>query len=197
MLRREASLDTKICFICRSEQNELIQVGNDQLIFEICSPCITARTKNKKIPKRYTNRYLSREYGITLEEYDKLKKNQRNLCAVCQNPATSAHSLVIDGGPKKIHGLLCAACYLAMGVLGRSPTAVIGAIKYLESANINHSMRQISLLVEDGHDIIVNANGFANWEILASLYRAIEKLENPFLNQMDFEDEEEEEEGEE
>lgn len=194
MARKEASLDTKICFVCRSEQAELIQVGNDQLIFDICSSCIAARTKNKKVPKKYTDRYLNKEYGITLEGYEKLKKNQRDLCAVCQKSATNPHSLVVDGGPNKVHGLLCSACYLAMGILGKSPTAVIGAIKYLESANINHSMRQITLLVEDGHDIIVSANGFANWELLASLYRAIEKIENPFLNHIDDLDEEEEEE---
>ena len=54
-------------------------------------------------------------------------------------------------------------------------------------------MRQITLLVQDGHDIIVSANGFANWELLASLYRAIEKIENPFL-QIEMEEEEEEDE---
>lgn len=191
-------MDTKICFVCRSEQNELIQVGNGELNFDICSSCISARTKSsKKIPKKYTNRFLDREYGITLEEYEKIKKRQRDLCAVCQNSATNPHSLVVDGGPNKIYGLLCSACYLAMGILGKSPTAVIGAIKYLESANINHSMRQITLLVEDGHDIIVSANGFANWELLASLYRAIEKIENPFLTSIDDLEEEEEEEDEE
>lgn len=193
MKRREASLDTKICFVCRSEQDELVQVGNGELIFDICSPCITARTKNsKKIPKRYTNRFLNKEYGITLEEYDKLKKNQRNLCAVCQSPATNSHSLIVDGNNKKINGLLCSSCYLAINILSKSPVSAIGAIKYLEASNINHSIRQINLMVEDGHDIIMTANGFANWETLASLYRAIEKIENPFLN-LELEEEEEEE----
>lgn len=195
MQRREASLDTKICFICRAEQDELIRVSNEQLVFDICASCISARTKNsKKIPKKYTNKYLNKEYGISLEDYDKLKKQQKDLCAVCQDIATNPHSLVVDGGPNKIYGLLCSSCYLVMGILGKSPTSVIGAIKYLEAANINHSMRQISLLVEDGHDIIISANGFANWELLASLYRAIEKVENPFLNHIDDLEEEEEEE---
>ena len=185
-------METKICFICRSEQDNLVQVSNEELIFDICASCINARTK-KRIPKRYTNKYLNREYGISLEDYEKLKKEQKNLCAVCQTSVQGNHSLVIDGGPDKIYGLLCSACYLAIGILGKSPASVLGAIKYLEAANFNHLMRQITLLVQDGHDIIVSANGFANWELLASLYRAIEKIENPFL-QIEMEEEEEEDE---
>lgn len=173
-------MSDEICFVCRSDKNELVEVANSDVKLAICSTCIS--TRSKKVPPKYNNRVLKKDYGITLEDYKKLEEKQNSQCLVCTTVATEDNPLIIDGEKGKIKGLLCPTCYLVISVLGDSPATILGAIKYLEFNNLKANMREITVLVEPGQDIILQSNGFAHWELLATLYRAIERIENPFFN---------------
>src|SRR5271156_5229416 len=80
------------------------------------------RNKNKV---KITNDRMKKDYGITLEEYDKMLKDQNNLCLICENPETSINPynkkivrLSIDHCHKtgKIRGLLCGNCNRLIGL---------------------------------------------------------------------------------
>lgn len=187
----EAKLNTDTCFVCHAETEELVEVTNSDVKLAICSTCIN--TRNKKTIPKYNSRNLKKNYGITLEDFQKLQKKQNSQCLICSSAETEENPLIIDGEKGHINGLLCSSCYLAVTIFGNSPATVLGAIKYLQFNNLKSDMREISILVEPGQDIILESNGFAHWELIATLYRAIERIENPFFNaSFEIEDEEDE-----
>lgn len=90
-------------------------------------------------------RSLLRRYGISLEQYDQMLREQGGVCAVCDQPektmvwGKSISHLVVDHDHQtgEIRGLLCCACNLRVGRLekGRKfpnePRWVSGAREYL------------------------------------------------------------------
>lgn len=70
------------------------------------------------------NKRLKRTYGITLDQYDKMFKEQDGCCAICGNPETSVfkgtvRALGVDHNHKtgKVRGLLCTGCNIKLGIL--------------------------------------------------------------------------------
>ena len=75
--------------------------------------------------------HLLRNYGITLEDYDKMYNSQQGKCAICKD---TYEILCIDHDhtTNKIRGLLCDKCNRGIGYLKESKEIFINAIKYLE-----------------------------------------------------------------
>ena len=73
---------------------------------------------------------LQREYGISLKDYRKMKKDQNHLCAICKNKS----KLVVDHNHenKIIRGLLCQSCNKVLGFSKENITTLKNAIHYLE-----------------------------------------------------------------
>lgn len=88
-----------------------------------------------------TTRYLKREYGITLDDYYLLFKDQNGLCKICNLQGwrmAEYHKLelVVDHchTSGKVRGLLCHNCNRGIGLLKELPENFINAINYLKSA---------------------------------------------------------------
>ena len=94
-----------------------------------CRKCAKARTKGPKA----RNYYLKRRYGITLENYNVLLKNQSGLCAICKQKCTSGRKLAVDHCHKGGHvrGLLCGRCNRGIGYLREDSVIVLSALNYL------------------------------------------------------------------
>ena len=84
-------------------------------------------------------RALIRNYGITLEEYDRLFFLQSGRCAICGGEETSTIKGVVkrlsvdhchDTG--RIRGLLCNSCNRGIGLLKDSVEVLSSAIEYLK-----------------------------------------------------------------
>jgi len=65
-----------------------------------------------------TSTYLAKrcsKYGITITQYENMKKNQADSCKICLNKV----DLVIDHCHKtgKVRGLLCNRCNLKLGII--------------------------------------------------------------------------------
>lgn len=82
-----------------------------------------------------------RDYGISLEVYQKLLVQQLGLCAICSIPSGSERSnnngyksLSVDHDHKTGHvrGLLCSRCNKALGDLMDDPVLLRRAADYLE-----------------------------------------------------------------
>lgn len=91
-------------------------------------------------PERYTakqrGKLLKREYGLTLDEYDRLNIKQNGLCAICFKKETRPGkdvNLSVDHchTTGRVRGLLCSSCNLALGQLGDDPARMLNMIAYL------------------------------------------------------------------
>ena len=100
-----------------------------------------ARQWRRNNPDKDKNNTLKKHYGITLDEYNEMARNQNNVCAICHNPEYSVDK---DGGPRmmavdhchtttKVRALLCSSCNKALGGFKDDPELLRKAASYIES----------------------------------------------------------------
>lgn len=94
----------------------------------------------KDNPEKIRNNKLKHNFGITLDQYNKLLQTQNGCCAICNAHESNFNKkLAVDHChiTKKIRGLLCSNCNIAIGKLkGDKNTDLLkNAIKYLEKSN--------------------------------------------------------------
>ena len=111
-----------------------------------CKLCQNGRTKKWRDLKREDylqscrNSSLKSRYGITLEEYKILLKEQKSKCAICGSEETrrkGTENLAVDHDHEtgKIRGLLCHKCNRGIGFLQDSTEVLKKAIIYLGGRN--------------------------------------------------------------
>jgi hypothetical protein len=102
----------------------------------VCKSCRSIRrTENRQKNKEYilayehTPEYLNRQkdntfkrvYGITLEIYNEMVKQQKGLCKVCGKPENhkTKKNLTVDHDHRtgKVRGLLCHRCNVVLGLV--------------------------------------------------------------------------------
>lgn len=90
---------------------------------------------NKSHPEKVKRQWL-KQYGITLEQYDKLLLQQEGKCACCksEDPKGPWKRFAVDHNhvTGEIRGLLCFSCNTGIGMLGDSLEGLQQAINYLE-----------------------------------------------------------------
>lgn len=107
-----------------------------------CLDCYTDnRRKSRSGEKPFNSRNdgLTRTYGITLEDYDRMLQDQNGRCAICcssnhKGAARTSHWCVDHcHSTGKVRGLLCHACNRALGNFGDSIESLERAILYLKN----------------------------------------------------------------
>lgn len=95
------------------------------------------KLRKSKQYKYVADNHYKRMYGISLEDYNKMLKNQNEVCAICSKVCITGRALAVDHCHKtgKIRGLLCAHCNTALGRFNDDPVMLEKAIKYLKEAN--------------------------------------------------------------
>lgn len=127
-----------ICVGCKqSLAIDEFSKANIKYKYPRCRPC-ASKMNHSLASRRQENRFF-RKYGITYETYEKMSKNQGNLCAICNNPQIIKHivrneNLCLDHCHKsgKIRGLLCASCNIGIGHFKDNPEYLIAAAEYLK-----------------------------------------------------------------
>jgi hypothetical protein len=78
------------------------------------------------------NWFLTKKYGITLEDFTELYSKQNGCCAICKNKLTKPH---VDHNHEtgKVRGLLCKPCNQGIGFLRDSIEILNNAINYISS----------------------------------------------------------------
>jgi hypothetical protein len=117
-----------------------------------CKPCSREynRRRYKEDPERHkriqrrhhqNNPYAKRKtllmykYGITLEEYNRLKEQQGNLCAICGiDGSTIDREFDVDHSHKtgEVRGLLCSKCNKGLGLFNDDINLLEKSINYLK-----------------------------------------------------------------
>jgi hypothetical protein len=90
---------------------------------------------------RHRNRIqnLKQNFGISLEEYQRMFDAQGGVCAICGKPETAKSNrgevklLAVDHDHRtgKIRGLLCAKCNTGVGNFDENESLLVKAIRYL------------------------------------------------------------------
>lgn len=127
---------TATCSVCGPTR---IRVRKSRATHE----CMTVRNRNRNITPRNGGRagWLRRTYSITMEEYDRLKAQQGDACAICLTTDSGARAWHVDHdhaccpGRKScgecVRGLLCHRCNTGIGYLRDSTDSMERAIAYL------------------------------------------------------------------
>lgn len=87
---------------------------------------------------KWKSSMLKREYGITLEQYNDMAKEQDKKCFICEVSEDSlSRPLNVDHNHKtnKVRKLLCCNCNTAIGLLKDDPELVLKVKNYLEKYN--------------------------------------------------------------
>lgn len=87
------------------------------------------RERRKKDPINARKNWLKYKYGLTLEQYENMKLQQKEKCKLCDQKKF----LVIDHNhlSGKIRGLLCQGCNKGLGHFQENIIILKEAIKYL------------------------------------------------------------------
>lgn len=95
---------------------------------------LAAREYRKKNPEYHRAAGLKKNFGITVEQYDKMAAAQDNACAICRghNPSGKRLGVDHDHSTGKIRELLCSRCNTALGQLRDQPGLCRLAAEYLE-----------------------------------------------------------------
>jgi len=77
---------------------------------------------------------LQRKYGITLDQYNDMIKQQNGVCAICNKPG----KLVVDHnhGTGRVRGLLHTSCNRAIGYLQDKHEIILSAASYVEKDGV-------------------------------------------------------------
>lgn len=79
-------------------------------------------------------RGMLRNYGITAEHYAEMLKAQKGRCAICQSADTGPKRRMCvdhDHKTKKVRGLLCSNCNIAIGLFKENGVTIRSALFYI------------------------------------------------------------------
>jgi len=92
------------------------------------------------VKKSIKRKWLKDSYGITVDQFDELKRKQNNQCLICGQ----SKKLVVDHCHSNGHvrGLLCSNCNSGIGLLGEDVSNLKNAIKYLKERHCTGPLDQ-------------------------------------------------------
>lgn len=85
---------------------------------------------------------LQKAYGISIEEYDNMLKQQDNKCAICGTEECrtgKAFAVDHDHDTGKVRGLLCRPCNSALGFFNDDYETTYRAADYLQKAKASNT----------------------------------------------------------
>ncbi len=124
------------CPPCQTQRSRIWRKNNKELYKQIYKE----RNDRPDVKIRNRQHSLLRNYGITIEQYEEISKQQKHLCKICNLPETRIASgkvsyLAVDHCHMtgKIRGLLCLNCNRMLGAAKDSIETLLIAINYLKS----------------------------------------------------------------
>lgn len=116
---------------CKDCGGLFTKTGRNQIRCSSCKPI-----HEKKMNRLYDRKKWYRDqYGITLEGYTEMFKNQNGRCSICEIPQEELTiALAVDHchSTGNVRGLLCRNCNLMIGFAKDNKELLSSAIQYLE-----------------------------------------------------------------
>jgi hypothetical protein len=89
----------------------------------------------KKNPEKRRAHILKSKYGITIEDYNSMLKQQDNRCAICHSEDPGHHgkfSVDHDHSTNQVRGLLCHHCNVGLGHFFDNASFLLQGAAYLD-----------------------------------------------------------------
>jgi len=88
----------------------------------------------ERTDKRRKRSNLMKDFGINADQYDSMLKEQKYVCAICKKPDICDRDLAVDHchTTKKVRGLLCTNCNMALGKFQDDLQNLLNAVEYLK-----------------------------------------------------------------
>lgn len=107
-----------------------------------CSKFLQKKYSSKESQKKYYKRnkrkqldiYLKREFGIGIEDYERMLDSQSGKCKICgKSIKENLKRLAVDHCHKtgKVRGLLCSSCNICIGFIEKNSLDISAIKKYL------------------------------------------------------------------
>ena len=116
----------------------------------------------ERTSKRHKRSELMKAFGINADQYEAMLKEQNNVCAICYKPDICNRDLAVDHchNTKKVRGLLCTNCNMALGKFQDDLQIIQKAVEYLTR---EYSVPEIADTIKRiGHD------DRPNWKMLVT-----------------------------
>jgi len=126
------SVATGACIACRRaatarhQQKDPIRFREKATAWQRANP-----EKTKEIRRQSALKQL---YGLSLDEFSDLIKQQNNCCPLCQEEFIKTPDVDHDHTTGKVRGLLCRSCNLMLGKARDSISVLSRAIDYLTNS---------------------------------------------------------------
>ena len=141
-------LETRVCRICGKEKglvDDYYLSRKDPTLpssysYE-CKECTVKRTTeyNQKNAYGVRSRYLKRNYGITLEDYERMIERQNYSCAICKTTEAGGkfnkRFMIDKDSSGSVRGLLCKSCKDALKSVGDDIHTLQSMINYLDKSS--------------------------------------------------------------
>ncbi len=107
---------------------------------EECKATARQRRQSEKGKLYLRNYQLIQQYGITVDDFDRMFTEQEGRCAICgKHQSECPQSLAVDHDheTKEVRGLLCNQCNAGIGLMQDDPELLRKAIAHLENRRVD------------------------------------------------------------
>ena len=145
-------LETRVCRVCGKEKNLVdeyyLSRKNPGLASSYsyeCKDCTVKRTTeyNKKNAYGVRSRYLRRNYGIGLEDYERMIDDQNHCCAICKTTEAGGkfnkRFMIDKDSSGVVRGLICKSCNDALKSVGDNIHTLQSMVRYLDKSSGDHT----------------------------------------------------------
>lgn len=108
-----------VCRACRNEINKKRRHDDQEKYNQYMREYNEANKGTRKWKDRYKNKVLKKRYGVTLDKYNEMFKNQNGGCELCGKGPQKDNALCVDHhhGTMRVRGLLCHGCNRDIAIL--------------------------------------------------------------------------------
>lgn len=129
--------------LCKNCYDKWLKANNPEYAERQRANCREWHSKNREHVNRRSRAYWAQpgvrrrkalaQYGMSLEDYDKMLRRQDGVCAICKKPPQNGRNLHVDHCHKEGHvrGLLCFRCNYGLSFFSEEPDRLTRASRYL------------------------------------------------------------------
>jgi hypothetical protein len=122
----------------------------------------TTLNSKERTAKRHKRSELMKAFGINADQYEAMLNEQNHVCAICSKQDICNRDLAVDHchTTKRVRGLLCTNCNMALGKFQDDLQNLLNAVEYLKR---DYSVPEVS----DSIEHITHENR-PNWKMLVT-----------------------------
>ena len=124
-----------ICTRCKEDKHYLEFSKNKNSLIGRDYKCKKCRSREySQYLRANRNSHLKRSFGISIEDYEMMLKDQNGVCATCLSPPKDSLRVDHDHNSGLIRGLLCHNCNVVLGLVKDDLTILGNLYEYIKNS---------------------------------------------------------------